>query len=120
VYHVKNRLLFLGPFQGPEGPGRSFALDPTGQTFSPPKGGEPERSSGQVPEGPGRSFALDPTGQTFESRKPDESRKPYLPRLRRSTANRNVVPAKIIVQFLNFFKIGLMIGFFVDAFKVGS
>ena len=30
------------------------------------------------------------------------------------------VPAKNAVQFLNFFKIGLMIGFFVDAFKVGS
>nr|WDY12794.1 hypothetical chloroplast RF20 [Chloroidium sp. KL-2023a] len=27
---------------------------------------------------------------------------------------------KLVVQFLNFFKIGLMIGFFVDAFKVGS
>ena len=27
---------------------------------------------------------------------------------------------KIVVQFINLFKIGLMIGFFVDAFKVGS
>ena len=27
---------------------------------------------------------------------------------------------KILVQFINFFKIGFMIGFFVDAFKVGS
>ena len=35
-------------------------------------------------------------------------------------ANRNLVPTKFVVQFLNFFKIGLMIGFFVDAFKVGS
>jgi len=35
-------------------------------------------------------------------------------------ANRNLIPAKFVVQFLNFLKIGLMIGFFVDAFKVGS
>ncbi len=34
--------------------------------------------------------------------------------------NRNSVPAKNAAQSLNFFKIGLMIGFFVDAFKVGS
>ena len=35
-------------------------------------------------------------------------------------ATRNLVPTEFVVQFLNFFKIGLMIGFFVDAFKVGS
>jgi AAA+ superfamily predicted ATPase len=45
-------------------------------TFCPPKGGKPERSSGQGPVAPGRSFALAP--QTFASRKPDESRKPDL------------------------------------------
>jgi len=35
-------------------------------------------------------------------------------------AKNRLVFKKIVVQFLNFFKIGLMIGFFVDAFKVGS
>ena len=35
-------------------------------------------------------------------------------------ANQSVVPAEFVIQLLNFFKIGLMIGFFVDAFKVGS
>ena len=37
-----------------------------------------------------------------------------------SYAEQEVRSAKIVVQFINFFKIGLMIGFFVDAFKVGS
>ena len=35
-------------------------------------------------------------------------------------AKNRLVFSKLVVQFLNFFKIGLMIGFFVDAFKVGS
>ncbi len=35
-------------------------------------------------------------------------------------AEQELRSAKIVVQFINFFKIGLMIGFFVDAFKVGS
>jgi hypothetical protein len=48
------------------------------------------------------------------------SRRNVVPASRFATSKRNVVPAKIVVQFLNFFKIGLMIGFFVDAFKVGS
>ena len=37
-----------------------------------------------------------------------------------STASQKYGSTKVVVQFLNFFKIGLMIGFFVDAFKVGS
>ena len=45
---------------------------------------------------------------------------PFLPSWRVSTANRKYGSAKLVVQFLNFFKIGLMVGFFVDAFKVGS
>jgi hypothetical protein len=35
-------------------------------------------------------------------------------------AKNRMVSPRIVVQFINFFKIGLMIGFFVDAFKVGS
>jgi hypothetical protein len=36
------------------------------------------------------------------------------------SAKNRVLSQKIMVRFINFFKIGLMIGFFVDAFKVGS
>ena len=35
-------------------------------------------------------------------------------------AKKSIVFSQVVIQFINFFKIGLMIGVFVDAFKVGS
>ena len=102
VYNAKNPRISLSPFWPPSGPLRGHPEPATGAG----------RSGQEQTEG----LYVRPTG-TGRGRGPFQSR---TNRRFVRAATRNLVPVKFVVQFLNFFKIGLMIGFFVDAFKVGS
>ena len=112
VYNAKNPLNFLSPFWPPSGPLREQPE---------PAAGACSCSASLSKKLSTRSDQEQTEGLYVRATETGRRRGPFRSISRtESAATRNLVPVKFVVQFLNFFKIGLMIGFFVDAFKVGS